>query len=254
MSKLTIALLFTLLALASSQTWVLSWSDEFSDSDTIDTSKWNFETGNNNGWGNNELEYYTSNNAYISNGQLVIEARQESVDGFQYTSARMTTQNLFSTVYGKFEIRAQLPFGQGVWPAFWLLGDNIDQVGWPACGEIDIMELIGDDPDDVHGSTHGTGFDTTSAYYNAGGFSDGFHVYGVNWQPDSIEFYVDGTTYTTVTPSNLNGAAWPFSQNMFIILNLAIGGNWPGNPDSSTQFPQQFIIDYVRVWEIDWNN
>uniref|UniRef100_A0AC34RKS8 GH16 domain-containing protein n=1 Tax=Panagrolaimus sp. JU765 TaxID=591449 RepID=A0AC34RKS8_9BILA len=230
---------------------VLAWSDEFN-GNSIDRSKWNFDMGNNNGWGNNELECYTdrSQNAYVSNGNLVIEALRENYGGCSYTSARLKTQGKFSVKYGKFEMRAKLPSGQGIWPAFWLLGDNIGQVGWPACGEIDIMEFIGKDPKNVHGSTHGSGFDTSNSYYNGNGFSD-WHTYAANWQPypDRIEFSVDGNIYKTVTPADTQGN-WPFNgPNMFIILNLATGGNWPGYPDGSTQFPQQFVIDYVRVYE-----
>ena len=236
--------------LALSTTWVLSWSDEFN-SANIDTSKWNWEIGNNNGWGNNELEYYTdsSQNSFIQNDCLVIQALKQDYQGFQYTSARMTTQNKFSTIYGRFEMSAKLPFGQGIWPAFWLLGDNINQVGWPACGEIDIMEWIGKNPTQVFGSLHLSGADFSVPYTDQGGFSSNFHNYSVNWQPNSITYYVDDVLYETITPSETNGQ-WPFNQNFFILLNLAVGGNWPGNPDSSTQFPQQYIIDYVRVYEL----
>jgi beta-glucanase (GH16 family) len=172
---------------------------------------------------------------------------------FQYTSARMNTAGLFSTVYGKFEISAKLPSGQGMWPAFWLLGSNIDQVGWPACGEIDIMEWIGDDFNAVHFSTHGIGFDTSTAAAVPLGWSDNdnFHTYGVNWQPGNLQFYVDNNTVATVTPADINGATWPFDgNNMFIILSLAVDGNWP----DTTQFPQQFVIDYVRVYELASGN
>ena len=245
-----ILLLIAFCAIASADRWVVTWQDEFN-GNHIDNSKWNFERGNNNGWGNNELEYYTNRpqNAFIRNGNLVIRAVKENFEGFQYTSARMTTQNKFHTVYGKFEVRAKLPQGQGVWPAFWLLGQNIAQVGWPACGEIDIMELIGKDPKHNHGSTHQPGADTTSAYTDNGGFHNNYHVYAANWQPGKIEFSVDGHIYNTVTRANTNGN-WVFDGNqMFILLNLAVGGNWPGNPDGSSHFPQELIVDYVRVYE-----
>jgi beta-glucanase (GH16 family) len=256
----TLFLLGLLLTLSTvqSQTWVLQWSDEFNEG-SIDTSKWTFDIGNGNGWGNNELEYYTdsSDNAFIQNGQLVIQALQQSMDGFQYTSARMLTQGLYSSNYGRWEISAQLPYGQGVWPAFWMLGNDITNVGWPACGEIDIMELVGNDPTQAHGSVHGTGFSLTGAYTNNGGFSSGFHNYSVNWQPGSLAFYVDGVNYETQTSSNVGGGVWPFDApgyQAFILLNLAIGGDWPGPPNASTTFPQQFIIEYVRVWELSWSN
>jgi len=163
----------------------------------------------------------------------------------------MTTQGKFSIMYGKFEMRAKLPRGQGIWPAFWLLGDDIGQVGWPACGEIDIMEQIGKDPSHIYGSIHAPGYDKTDGY-TGGGFSDDFHTYAVNWQPDHLEFSVDNNVYSTMwRPS---GVSWPFAdKNFFILLNLAVGGYWPGYPDGSTQFPQKYVIDYIRVYEIDWS-
>ena len=229
----------------NSQNWVLVWSDDFN---FIDQSKWNYDIGAG-GWGNNELEYNTneSKNSFISNGNLVIQALKE---GNSYTSARMNTKNKWSIKYGKFEIRAKLPYGKGIWPAFWMLGDDINQVGWPACGEIDIMEFIGKDPNHVHASIHGPGYDFTQSYYSQNGFSNDFHTYTVDWQPDKMRFYVDGNLFYTVYPSMAQAKNWPFNQNFFIILNLAVGGNWPGNPDQSTTFPQQFIIDYLRVWEL----
>lgn len=143
-------------------------------------------------------------------------------------------------------MRAKLPYGQGIWPAFWLLGENIGQVGWPACGEIDIMEYIGREPNHIFGSLHAPQFDATGAF-NGGGFSDGFHTYAVNWQPDRIEFSVDNNIYKTVQKGEAGGH-WPFDQKFFILLNLAVGGNWPGYPDGSTRFPQEYVIDYVRVY------
>eukprot|EP00347_Sterkiella_histriomuscorum_P001231 403372825 len=238
---------------AEAMRWVQVWNDEF-DGGNIDGNKWHYDTGNS-GWGNNELEFYTDRrqNSWVQDGFLHIQALREDYGGSQYTSARMNTAGKFSILYGKFEIRAKLPRGQGIWPAFWLLGENIGNVGWPACGEIDIMEQIGRDPQNVYGSLHAPGFDTTGGFHHDQGFSDDFHTYGVNWQPDRIEFYVDGNTYKAI---NRNEAGnWPFADHkFFIILNLAVGGNWPGYPDGSTQFPQQFLVDYVRVWEIDWSS
>jgi beta-glucanase (GH16 family) len=138
-----------------------------------------------------------------------------------------------------------------MWPAFWMLGDSIGQIGWPACGEIDIMEWIGKDSSHIYGSTHANGRDNTNGYTGSG-FHDGFHTYAANWQPDRIEFYVDGNNYATVWQKD-QGGSWPFAANFFMILNLAVGGNWPGNPDGSTQFPQELVVDYVRVYEIDWS-
>ena len=232
-----------------SQNWVLVWIEEF-DNNQIDQSKWVYDTGGD-GWGNNELEFYTDRreNSFISNGCLVIQALKEDFQGRQYTSARMKTQGKWSITYGKFEIRAKLPFGQGIWPAFWMLGDDISTVGWPACGEIDIMENIGKDPNNIYGSIHGPGYDITSPYTDQRGFSNDFHTFTVDWQPDQLSFYVDGNLYRTMNKSEAGGKPWPFNKNFFVILNLAVGGNWPGNPDQSTQFPQQFSIDYIKVWE-----
>lgn len=251
----TLAILAFILVAANAQKWVLQWSDEF-DGPNIDSNKWWFQTGNGQGgWGNNELEYYTDRNAWIQDGNLIIQANQENYEGFQYTSSKLVTKGKFSTVYGKFEVRAKLPSGQGMWPAFWLLGDNIDQVGWPACGEIDIMEAVGKDPNNNHGSLHAPGFDITGSYNIPNGVSSDFHVYGVNWQPDNIQFYVDDNVYATFTAdqARAQGGEWVFNgKNMWMILNLAVGGNWPGAPDGSTQFPQQLVVDYVKVWQADW--
>lgn len=183
---------------------------------------------------------------------MVIQALKESYGGRDYTSARMNTAGKFSITYGKFEVRAKIPGGQGIWPAFWLLGENIGEVGWPACGEIDIMEYVGRDPTHTFGSIHATNFDTSDGYYNPNGFTNDFHLYSVNWQPDRIEFYVDNNLFRTVYKSQ-SGGHWPFEgKNFFIILNLAVGGNWPGYPDGSTHFPAQFLVDYVRVYEMSW--
>jgi beta-glucanase (GH16 family) len=227
--------------------WVQTWSDEFN-GNGVDGGKWGIDQGGG-GFGNNELEYYTNrqDNVRVEGGNLIITARRENYGGNQYTSGKLTTSGKFSTIYGKFEMRAKLPRGQGIWPAFWMLGDNIGQRGWPACGEIDIMEYIGREGDVVHGSTHGVGTDHSSSV-SRGGLSDGFHTYAANWQPNSIDFLIDDQVYYTVQRSW--GGDWPFADhNFFIILNLAVGGNWPGNPDGSTQFPQEFVIDYVRVYE-----
>lgn len=243
------------LSQVSAWKWVQVWNDEF-DGGSVDGSKWHFDQGGNNA--NNELEYYTDRgqNHWVNGGFLTIQALREDYGGRQYTSAKLNSAGQFTIQYGKFEMRAKLPFGQGIWPAFWLLGENIGQVGWPACGEIDIMELVGRDPQNIYSSLHSPGFDRTSGYHLDQGFANDFHTYGVNWQPDHIEFYVDGNTYHTIQKSETSPDQWVFDhgQKFFIILNLAIGGNWPGNPDGSTQFPQQYVIDYVRVYEIDWSS
>lgn len=237
--------------------WKLVWADEFSQADggAPDSSKWGYEIGGS-GWGNNELEYYTSrtNNARIEHGQLVIEARQENFSGKNYTSARLLTKGKWSWTYGRMEARIQIPRGQGIWPAFWMLGDNIDSVRWPTCGEIDIMENIGAETNIVHGTIHGPGYSDDSAI---GGpcklpgtaFADDFHVYAVEWETNRIRWFMDGQPYFTATPASLpHGTAWVFHQPQFLIMNLAVGGNWPGKPNSSTAFPQRMLVDYVRVY------
>jgi beta-glucanase (GH16 family) len=242
--------------------WKLVWSDEFnaSDGSLPDAGKWTFATGGN-GWGNHELEYYTERaaNAHQQNGNLVITAARESFTGSdgvtrEFTSARLKTSGKFSQTYGRFEARMKLPSGQGLWPAFWLLGDDISQVGWPKCGEIDIMELVGSAPSTVLGTIHGPGYSgkagPSSKYTLPNGrFSDGFHVFAVEWEPDVIRFFVDDTLYATRTPADLPaGARWVFDKPFFIILNVAVGGDLPGPPDSTTVFPQTMLVDYVRVY------
>ena len=172
----------------------------------------------------------------------------------EYTSARLKTQKLFAQKYGKFEARIRIPKGQGMWPAFWMLGDDFPTAGWPGCGEIDIMENIGREPATVHGTIHGPGHsgdDSLGAPYfvPSGIVADDFHVFAVEWEPNEIRFYVDGHLYETRTPADLPaGARWTFDHPFFLILNVAVGGKWPGSPDASTKFPQQMLVDYVRVY------
>jgi beta-glucanase (GH16 family) len=241
----------------------LVWSDEFNapNDSPIDSSKWLLETGGN-GWGNQELEYYTARpqNAFQQDGNLVIKVLEEKYTGpdgvtRNYTSARLKTQGKFSQKYGRFEARIKIPYGQGIWPAFWMLGEDIEKKGWPKCGEIDIMENIGKEPSTVHGTIHGPGY---SGGKGIGGpfelpagqrFADDFHVFAVEWEPKAIRFYVDDHLYTTRTPADLpQGAKWVYKHPFFILLNVAVGGGWPGNPDSSTLFPQTMLVDYVRVY------
>jgi beta-glucanase (GH16 family) len=244
--------------------WVLTWSDEFSaaDGSSPDVSKWTYDLGGN-GWGNQELQSYTSlrQNVQIQGGNLVITARQENYTGADgiarnYTSTRLKTQGLFSQAYGRFEARIKIPEGQGIWPAFWMLGSNLGTVDWPKCGEIDIMENIGREPGIVHGSLHGPGSvaitsDLTASTSLPGGqsYSEDFHVYAVEWEPGTVKFFVDSNHYATFTQSQwpANGQ-WVFDHPFFIILNVAVGGKWPGSPDASTQFPRQMLVDYVRVY------
>ena len=249
---------------AAESRWTLVWSDEFNgpDGSRPDAAKWKFEVGGN-GWGNQELQYYTTRpeNSFIRGGNLVIQTLQENFAGTDrvarnYTSARMTTQGLFEQAYGRFEARVKIPRGQGIWPAFWLLGNDFGKVGWPACGEIDIMENIGKEPSTIHGSMHGPGysgdFDFTSVYKLPGGvnFFDDFHVFAIEWEPGTVRFYVDQELYSTFTPSRLPaGRKWVFDHPFFIVLNVAVGGLWPGLPDSTTVFPQAMLVDYVRVYK-----
>jgi beta-glucanase (GH16 family) len=248
-------------AVSGSRSWKLSWSDEFNgpEGSTPDASKWVLETGGS-GWGNHELQYYTARpqNAHVESGYLVIRviaANYQGSDGVRrdFTSARMKTKGKFSQAYGRFEARIRIPQGQGLWPAFWMLGDNIDEVGWPRCGEIDIMENIGKEPSVVHGSIHGWGYtQEIEAHYALPGeqkFSDAFHVYAVEWEPDTIRFYVDQHMYVSRRKADLKtGQAWGFDHPFFLILNVAVGGDWPGNPDRSTVFPQTMLVDYVRAY------
>lgn len=237
--------------------YTLVWSDEFS-ANTLDPSIWNFETGNGNGgWGNNELEYYTGNlkNIFLSNGNLIIEARKESIGGLGYSSARITTQNKKHFKFGRIDIRAKLPVGKGIWPALWMLGANISTVGWPACGEIDIMELIGTYPARITGTMHwkpvsGTNTSKGSNYYlSAGDFSQQFHVFSLVWTKDTMSWYVDDQHYLTTTLSDVGAANYPFNAEQFFIFNVAVGGNWPGSPDETTSFPQRMFVDYIRVFQ-----
>ncbi|EME63654.1 glycoside hydrolase family 16 protein [Amycolatopsis decaplanina] len=224
----------------------------------IDTSKWHFETGDN--VNNHERQWYTSgtNNAALDGqGNLVITAKKENPGNYncwygrcEYTSARLSTQGQFTQTYGRFEARMKLPRGQGMWPAFWMLGADIGNVGWPNSGEIDIMENVGFEPNTVHGTIHGPGYSGAGgigAAYNGPNFSDDFHTYAVDWSPNQIKWYVDGNLYQTRTPADLNGNRWVFDHPFYLILNLAVGGYWPGDPNSSTVFPQRLVVDYVRV-------
>ena len=245
--------------------WTLVWSDEFDgpEGSLPDAKKWKSEIGGN-GWGNNELEYYTNRaaNASVRHGQLEIQARREEYAGaepgkaFHYTSARLSTQGNFAQAYGRFVARIKIPRGQGIWPAFWLLGDDIKKTEWPACGEIDVMENIGKEPYIVHGSLHGPGYSGdqgfTSILKLPGGakFSDEFHLFAIEWEPGVVRFYVDDEQYATFKPSQLpKGMRWVFDHPFFILLNVAVGGDWPGSPDSSTEFPQKMLVDYVRVYK-----
>ncbi|MEU4144922.1 glycoside hydrolase family 16 protein [Streptomyces parvulus] len=227
----------------------------------VDGAKWQLETGDN--VNNHERQYYTpgTDNAKLDGqGNLVIEARRENPGNYQcwygsceYTSARLNTSGKFTATYGRVEARMKIPRGQGIWPAFWMLGQDIGQVGWPNSGEIDIMENVGFEPSTVHGTIHGPGYSGSGgigAGYtlpNGEAFADAFHTFAVDWAPDRITWSVDGNVYQTRTPADLNGNQWVFDKPFFLILNLAVGGYWPGDPDGSTTFPQQLVVDEVKV-------
>jgi beta-glucanase (GH16 family) len=242
--------------------WQLTWSDEFNgpNGSSVDPAKWTFTTGGR-GFGNDELETYTSRrvNAHLQDGNLVITARKEDFTGSDgisrhYTSARINTKGVFAQAYGRFEARMLLPLGKGIWPAFWLLGDNHDETPWPKCGEIDILETIGA-LSTTYSTLHGPGYSGDkgiSAKYTlpAGEAVDtAFHLYAVEWSPDDIKFFLDDHLVAERTRADLPaGATWVYDHPFYILLNFAVGGNWPGSPDEATVFPQQMLIDYVRVY------
>lgn len=246
------------------QDWKLFWSDEFNGvkGSRVDTKIWKHDLGGG-GWGNNELEFYTNktkNTYQDGTGNLVIKAIKETTKDAcwygdcDYTSGRILTKGTLERQYGRFEARIRIPKGQGLWAAFWMLGSNIGTTNWPTCGEIDILENIGKEPKTVHGTIHGPGYSGAHGigmpYSSDQDFSDGFHVYAVEWEREAIRWYVDGILYQTRTPKDLpEGSKWVYDHGFFIILNLAVGGGWPGNPDSSSVFPQSMKVDYVRVYQ-----
>ena len=240
----------------SDLSWQLVWSDEFEGpaGQRPDSSKWDYDIGT--GWGNNQLEYDTDRAENVSldgQGRLAIVARKESFQGQEYTSARIVTRDRFEPTYGRIEARILLPLGQGIWPAFWLLGANIESVGWPKCGEIDVMEYRGQDPKVTHGSLHGPGYSgsnpiTRRYVLTDTQFNQGFHEFAVEWGSGYINWYVDGELFLTATPDDVSGE-WVFDHPFYLILNVAVGGNWVGPPNDQTEFPQTMLIDWVRVYQ-----
>lgn len=235
------------------QGWNLVWHDEF-DGDMINPANWTFDIGGW-GWGNGEAQYYTDRpeNARIEDGMLVIEARQEKFEDSYYTSARLKTQGLQNFQYGRIEARVKVPSGKGLWPAFWMLGSDFNGNNWPDVGEIDIMEYIGKEPDLIIGTLHGPGYSGALGRskwnrqtYN---IADDFHTYAIEWEPDAIRWYYDGNQYFTVSPEDIGDLEWVFDQPFFIILNLAVGGQLPGPVGLDTEFPAQYYVDYVRVYQ-----
>lgn len=244
-----------LVPFVSSAQWSIIWSDEFNESN-LDLTKWTYEIGNGQaqgipGWGNNELQYYTDHNANISldSGYLHITAIQESFNGSNYTSARIKTQGLFDFTYGKVEARLKVPSGQGLWPAFWMLGSNINTVSWPACGEIDVMEHVNNELK-IYGTAHfdmwGHMYDGDFAYADA---SD-FHLYSIEWDVNEIRWFLDNNLFHSLAIDAAQISREEFHNPFFLLLNMAVGGNWPGNPDGSTSFPATMMVDYVRVYQV----
>ncbi len=236
----------------------LVMQDEFDTEGAPNSSIWTYDIGTGvNGWGNNELQYYTdrTENVTVENGVLLITAQEEDFEGSAYTSARLLTKDLYEQQYGRFEARIRLPFGQGIWPAFWMLGADIDENPWPAAGEIDIMEYRGQNPTVLIGSVHGPGYNGGNAISKEytlenDRFDTGFHIFGIEWGPEFVNFYVDDVLYNQITPEDVTGP-WVFDKPFFILMNLAVGGSFVGSPNSETQFPQTMIVDYVRVYEND---
>lgn len=239
--------------------WQLTWSDEFNGpaGSPPDPRRWGYQTGGK-GWGNEELEYYTDSTENASldgKGHLVITARRNHSDlscwygACRYTSARLVTQDKFAQMYGRFEARIKLPRGKGMWPAFWMLGHDVETAGYPESGEIDVMEYLGHQLNIVHGSVHSPDYDSSveHAVPATRTFAAGFHTFTVDWTPTSITFYADGRAYDIRTKAEM-GDGWVFDKPFFLLLNLAVGGNWPGSPNSATMFPQRMVVDYVRAY------
>jgi hypothetical protein len=242
----------------------LVWSDEF---DNINTANWNHEVGGG-GWGNNELEYYTSGqnvftqfDAAAGSNVAVLEARRDNPGNFncwngrcQYTSSRMNTSGKKTFRWGRIEARLKLPQTPGIWPAFWLLGSNIGQVGWPACGEIDVMEHVGFEPQITHGAAHGPNYSGNTPFAGTNFLNENvdanYHVYAIEWDTNGVRWFVDGAQFYSMTRSQVqNLGNWVFDQPFYILLNVAVGGNWPGSPNGSSVFPQRMYVDYVRVYQ-----
>lgn len=240
--------------------WELVWSDEFNGPSgaSPDPAKWRFDVGTGqDGWGNQELQYYTNRPSNVSqdgNGNLVITAHREAFGGMPFTSGRINTKGLFEHAYGRFEARIKNPHGPGIWPAFWLLGSNIDTVGWPQSGEIDIMEMRGQDPMIIHGSLHGPGYSAGNPISGSHAipnsrFDADFFIYAIEWFPDRIDFFVDDYLYNRINKADAPGE-WVFNQPFFILLNVAVGGTYVGFPLDQTPFPQQMTVDYIRVYRL----
>lgn len=240
--------------------YTLAWADEFN-AGSLDAGAWTHQNGDGCpgicGWGNNELEYYTSRpeNLFFQDGKLIIEARKENFSGKNYTSSKILTQGKKTFKFGRIDMRARLPKGKGIWPAFWMLPQNNVYGGWPTSGEIDIMEMVGHEPNKTYGTVHygpgpGSLQVNRGATLASGTLNDEFHVYSLEWKQDQLKWYLDGVLFSTVNKTDLVASAtYPFNETFFLILNLAVGGNWPGSPDATTVFPQWYIVDYIRVYQ-----
>jgi len=254
-------LFFTILSCSNDETQIVArftelvMQDEFDTDGAPNSTIWKYDIGTGtNGWGNNELQFYTDrvDNVKVENGVLLITAKEESYEGSAYTSARLLTKGLFAQAYGRFEARIRLPYGQGIWPAFWLLGADDEDI-WPNIGEIDVMEYRGQKPTEILGSIHGPGYSGGEAISKSyilenDRFDTGFHVFGIEWAPEYINFYVDDVLYNQITPADVTGE-WVFDQPFYILMNVAIGGSFVGSPNSETTFPQTMLVDYVRVYK-----
>jgi beta-glucanase (GH16 family) len=238
------------------EVWGLVWADEF-DSPAINTNNWRFDWGSN-GWGNGELEYYTGriSNAYIEDGKLVIQSLEQNYRDAEYTSARMKTQGKQSFRFGKIAARMKLPYGQGIWPAFWLMGEDVTNAysNWPICGEIDIFELVGSKPSTILAALHGPGFSGNEAFkknyrLKNGRFCDDFHVFSIEWDQNSIKWFIDETNFYSVLRKKIEeSGTWVFDKDFFLLMNTAVGGKLSGYPDETTVFPQKFFVDWIRYY------
>lgn len=237
----------------------LVWSDEFNQASLL-ASDWSFENGdgcpNLCGWGNNELEYYTSSNQnlFFRDGNMIVRALKESYGGKSYTSARIKTQSKRTFRFGRIDIRAVMPVGRGIWPAFWLMPQESVHGPWPTSGELDMMEYLGHEPSKIYGTVHfGPGPGSTnisrSTVFDQGRLDQAFHLYSLVWKQDTIQWLLDDKVYSTITKVDLGANTYPFNEDFYFIINLAVGGNWPGSPDQSTVFPQHLIVDYIRFYQ-----
>ena len=252
MNKLIFFFLFTIICLGQTSKRKLVWEENFN-VNSLDEKVWNYELGDGCpdlcGWGNNEKQIYTNQNHSIKDGNLLIEAKKTTDN---YSSTRITTQGKKEFLYGRIKARAKLPVGKGIWPAFWMLGNNIKSVGWPKCGEIDILEYVGREPHFVYTSLHtessfGNTINTKKTKIDT--IEEGFHIFAIDWTKEKIEFFVDNISVYTYNPILKNEATWPFDQPFYIVVNMAIGGNFGGHEVDDTIFPQQFLIDYIRVYQ-----